>query len=148
MKPDWNAIRAEYIGGGVSQRELAAKYGVKEGTLLKRANAEGWADAREKARNKSITRIEQRVANAAADNATLAADIKRRLLQRIADTDAAFPKNTTEYKTYSKGVTTVYKLKDLTAAFRDITADITPPTDENELRRIKEILGAVESVIE
>ena len=148
MKPDWNAIRAEYIGGGVSQRKLAEKYGVSFNTLKDKANAEGWADAREKAHNNATTKAQQAVAEAAADNATLAADIKRRLLQRIADTEAAFPKHTTEYKTYSKGVTTVYKLKDLTAAFRDITADITPPTDETELRRIKEILGSVESVIE
>ena len=25
---DWNAVHAEYIGGGISQRKLAEKYGV------------------------------------------------------------------------------------------------------------------------
>ena len=107
MKPDWNAIRAEYIGGGVTQRELAAKYDIPWQTLRDKANREGWAKDRETARNRIGTESVQRTVEAAADNATLAADIKRRLLQRIADTEDAFPKNTTEYKTYSKGVTTV-----------------------------------------
>lgn len=134
MKPDWNAIRAEYIGGGVSQRELANKHGVSATTLMKKANAEGWADLRREAESRCTATAQQRTAEAAADNATLAADIKRRLLQRIADTEAAFPKNTTEYKTYSKGVTTVYKLKDLTAAYKDITGDmVTGETQDNEL---------------
>lgn len=130
MKPDWNAIRAEYIGGGVSQRELANKYNVSATTLMKKANAEGWADLRREAESKSTATAQQRTAEAAADNATLAADLKRRLLQRIADTESAFPKNTTEYKIYSKGVTTVYKLKDLTAAYKDLTADMTPTNAE------------------
>lgn len=97
---------------------------------MKKANAEGWADLRREAESKSTATAQQRTAEAAADNATLAADIKRRLLQRIADTEDAFPKNTTEYKIYSKGVTTVYKLKDLTAAYKDLTADMTPTNAE------------------
>ena len=32
---DWNAIRAEYIGGGISQRKLAKKYGVSDTTLIR-----------------------------------------------------------------------------------------------------------------
>ena len=130
MKPDWTAIRAEYIGGGVTQRELAAKYDIPWQTLRDKANREGGAKDRETARNRIGTESVQRTVEAAADNATLAADIKRRLLQRIADTEDAFPKNTTEYKTYSKGVTTVYKLKDLTAAYKDLTADMTPTNAE------------------
>lgn len=134
MKPDWNAIRAEYIGGGVSQRDLAEKYGVTYAAIRNRAEKDGWVELRDEAQRKSNAAATQRIAEASADNATLAADIKRRLLQRIADTEAAFPKNTTEYKTYSKGVTTVYKLKDLTAAYKDITGDmVTGETQDNEL---------------
>src|SRR5436853_257980 len=42
-KPDWGKLRAEYLRGGVSYRELAAKYGLCASTLEKRAKREGWA---------------------------------------------------------------------------------------------------------
>lgn len=45
-KVDWYKIRIEYETTGISQRKLAKKYKVSPGTLLKRANREGWAGAR------------------------------------------------------------------------------------------------------
>lgn len=68
-RPDWNAIRAEYIGGHISQRKLAQKYGIADGTLLQRANVEGWKALRDKAAIKSIQKAEQKTADAAASNA-------------------------------------------------------------------------------
>ena len=44
---DWNAIRAEYIGGGISQRKLAKKYGLSEAALMQKANREGWRKDRD-----------------------------------------------------------------------------------------------------
>lgn len=123
-KTDWNAIRAEYIGGGISQRKLAKKYGVAEGTLLNRANKEGWQSLRNQATIKTITEAKQKTAEAAADNATLAADIKKRLLQRISRLEQKFPMDATEIQIYDKGKRVTFKLRDLTAAFRDITEDM------------------------
>ena len=39
---DWTAIRAEYISGGIGQRKLAEKHGVKYTALRFHADSEGW----------------------------------------------------------------------------------------------------------
>lgn len=49
MAPKWESIRAEYVRGGISYRDLAAKRGVPFDTLGKRAVAEGWNDQRQQA---------------------------------------------------------------------------------------------------
>ena len=130
---DWNAIRAEYIGGGISQRKLAKKYGVSDTTLMKKANAEGWHKLREKAESKSTAQAQQKTAEAAADNAIIAAEIKRRLLMRLKRTEEKFPMDATEVRINDKGRTVVYKLRDLTGAYRDITEDMTGTSGNNDL---------------
>lgn len=90
MKVDWNALRAEYIGGGVSQRDLAKKYGVSFNTLKDKANAEGWADAREKAHNKATTKAQQKVADTAADNAVKKQRLASLLLDAAVETVEAY----------------------------------------------------------
>ena len=70
---DWNAIRAEYIGGGISQRKLAKKYGIAEGTMLQRANVEGWKALRNQAEIKSITNTQQKTADAMATHSSVLA---------------------------------------------------------------------------
>lgn len=123
-KTDWNAIRAEYIGGGISQRKLAKKYGVSETTLMKKANTEGWHEMRSNADSKSAALAQQRTANAAADNATIAADLKRRLLMRMSRLEQKFPIDATEIQINDKGKKVTYRLRDLTASFKDITEDM------------------------
>ena len=54
---DWNPIRAEYIGGGISQRKLAKKYNLSETTLMKKANAEGWHQLRKRITEVNLKRI-------------------------------------------------------------------------------------------
>ena len=129
---DWNAIRAEYIGGGISQRKLAEKHGVPVGTLLDRASREGWAQERKNVYNKSITTSIQNIAEAAADNATIAQDIKRKLLMRLARTADKFPTDATEVKTREGKMYVTYKLKDLTAAYKELTADDAQPEKVDE----------------
>ncbi len=43
---DWEKLKAEYLQGGISYRQLSAKYGVPFGTLRKKAKADGWAQSR------------------------------------------------------------------------------------------------------
>lgn len=92
--------------------------------MLDRANKEGWQALRNQATIKTITRSEQKTAEAAAENATIAADIKRRLLLRISRLEQKFPLDATEIKINDKGKQVTYKLKDLTASFRDVTDDM------------------------
>ena len=128
IKHDWNRIRTEYISSGISQRKLADKYGIPYGTLLKRAHAEAWATARKEASKKAVKKAAQKTANAAADNATIAADIKRKglmLLSRIFDEYAEV--TSTEHRDYDaagKNLTDIKRLRDLTAAYRDLTGDM------------------------
>lgn len=43
-QPNWDAIRAEYLKGGISYRSLASKHRVNPSTLEKRAKRESWAE--------------------------------------------------------------------------------------------------------
>ena len=132
---DWNAIRAEYIAGGIGQRKLAQKYGVSEHTLIGHARAESWAADRERARNEAATKALQKVAESAASNAVIAQRIREKLLRRLEKEIDALPdsigtnkrKAVTEYEydgkrpKKTKDLATEYKLRDLTAAWKDLT---------------------------
>lgn len=129
---DWNPIRAEYIGGGISQRKLAKKYNLSETTLMKKANAEGWHQLRTKAESKSTAQAQQKTAEAAADNAVIAADIKKRLLLRLKRIEEKYPFDATEIRTHEGKSTVTFRIRDLTAAYKDLTDDIQSiGTDKN-----------------
>lgn len=122
---DWHAIRAEYIAGGVSQRELAEKYDLSFSTIQKKCQRENWTKAREEAKIKIAENVVQKTADAAADNATIAANIKRKgllMLERLFDD---FARHTaTEHRESADGVTDIKRLRDLTAAYKDLTEDM------------------------
>ena len=129
---DWNAIRAEYIGGGISQRKLAAKHGIPVDKLLRIANREHWKDDREKAKNKSATKAQQKTADAASENAIIAADIKKRLLLRLQRIEEKYPLDATEIRTRQGNSTAIFRIRDLTAAYKDLTDDLPKQkTDTN-----------------
>ena len=68
-RKNWTKIKTEYVTGNISQRELAAKYGIPYSTLRDRANAEKWAVEREYSRSKIVAKAVQTAADAAASNA-------------------------------------------------------------------------------
>lgn len=134
----WHKIRAEYIQG-VSQVKLAKKYGVSRTTVAEHCRREGWTQARRRAQaeieQKVTQKTAEKTAEAVASNATLAENIKRKLLQRLDRILDTFPEDdATEVQKYSKSKRRIYKLKDLTAMYKDLTSDMTQ-TDEagNEL---------------
>lgn len=110
---------------------------------MKKANAEGWAALREKADSKSAAIAQQKTAEAAADNATLAQDIKHRLLERLKRTEAKFPVDATEVRQQKDGKTLVYKLRDLTAAYKDLTDDM-PKVEGDKNAPIYELLDKLD----
>lgn len=129
---DWNAIRAEYIGGGTSYRKLVAKYGVSFMILKTRAKKENWTGLREQAEHKARTEATQKTAEAAAENATIAADMKKRLLLRLSRIEQKYPFDATEIRTHEGKSTVIFRIRDLTAAFKDLTEDIQGVTvDKN-----------------
>lgn len=126
----WHRIRAEYIGG-ISQTKLAKKYHISRDTIAKKCRLEQWTDARNAAKAEIAQKILQKTADAAADNATLAAGIKRKLLQRLDRILDTFPEDdATEVQKYDRQQRKVYKLKDLTAMYKDLTGDIAQQDGE------------------
>ena len=148
-KTDWNAIKAEYIGGGISQRELAEKHGVSPDYLMQKANKEHWKQDRDEAIKKGLAKSQQKAADAIAESSTIAARIRAKLLAKLEKEIDALPdligsetRNSiieNEYATNKKGnaigtkptkakeISKAYKLRDLTAAFKDLTADMQMP---------------------
>ena len=123
-KVDWHRVKGEYIAGGISQRDLAKKHKIPWSTLQKRAAREGWTAQRTDACAIVVEKVVQETAQKKADNATLAADIKRKgliILDSLFDDFAAV--RATEHRESKDGITDIKRLRDLTQAFRDLTDD-------------------------
>ena len=135
---DWVAIRAEYIAGGISLRKIAKKYGVSYGTLGRKANAEKWASEKHEADINSLSDAYQKKADAVVNNAVIAMRIRQKLLDRLEKEINALPehigtnyhtnKSDIEYgagkgnrPTKQKDTHIEYRLRDLTAAWKDLT---------------------------
>ena len=82
---DWTAARDEYIQGGVTYRQLAAKYNVPLRTLGKRAKAEDWVGLRQQVIDKSATLAADAAAQAKADMATRIYDSAGLMLDKVLD---------------------------------------------------------------
>lgn len=92
-KPDWNAIKAEYIGGGISQQELAEKHGIPYPTLRDRAHEEKWTESRRNARIKSVKKAEDKTADAAAANAVKLEKARAMAIEWVIKSLEQMPKN-------------------------------------------------------
>lgn len=133
-RPDWNAIRAEYIGGATSYRKLAEKYQVSFTVLKTRAKKEDWPGLRTQAEHKAATEATHKVAEASATNAIIAEDIKHKLLLRLKRIEEKYPLDATEVRTRVGNSTAIYRIRDLTAAYKELTEDMqTGNKANNEL---------------
>ena len=116
---------------------------------MKRANVEGWNDLRKQAVSKSVQKAQQKTAEAISDNAAIAQRIKAKLLKKLekeidalpekigsesSGTNMLFGKDEKGNKT-RKITSQTYKLRDLTAAYKDLTDDMNL-TNETEPVRI------------
>ena len=113
---------------------------------MQKAHKEHWRRDRDEAVKKGLEKSQQKAASVMADNSTIAARIRTKLLQKLEREIDALPdligsetRNTileNEYLTNDKGkaignkplrakeASKAYKLRDLTAAFKDLTADM------------------------
>lgn len=92
---------------------------------MQKANREGWKKDRDKAVSKGIAKSQQKSADAIANNAKLAADIKKRLLLRLQRIEEKYPLDATEVRTKKGDSMAIFRLRDLTAAYKDLTEDLT-----------------------
>ena len=146
---NWAAIQAEYIGGNIGQVPLAKKHGVTVNALKKRAVADGWYGLKLRARAESGLKAVRKTAEAASDNALTAARIKAKLLARLEKLTDVVLEATEEREYDGPNLVAINRLRDLTAAYKDLTGDL-PKGDASEgaLQQAREILGGVDSVIE
>lgn len=63
----WDKIRAEYIAGGVSVRELAEKYQISADKIKKRSAKEKWTDERRKVRTNYAQKVRDKIVQKRAD---------------------------------------------------------------------------------
>lgn len=82
---DWKKMKAEYIAGDISYRELAKKYCVPFGTLRKVAAREQWAQKRAQARAKADTILIDKVGAAEGKKASDIIDVADKLLDKITE---------------------------------------------------------------
>lgn len=64
---DLTELRAEYITGNLSLREIARKYGIPERTVQDTSGREGWVRERREYRQSVVDRVKNTAAAAAAD---------------------------------------------------------------------------------
>ena len=136
---DWNAIRAEYIGGDTSYRLLAEKYGLSKDAIARKAQKQHWEKDRATARDMGATASIQKTAEAVADNAIIATDLKKRLLLRLGRIEEKYPMDATEVKVRDGNKWATYRIRDLTAAYKDLTEDM-PMHDGDKNTPIYELL--------
>ena len=127
-RTDWNAIRAEYIAGNISQRKLAKKHGVSEGTLMLKANKEGWKKLRDDAESKAITRTKQKTADAVASNAVKLERAKGLAIDRLIKALEQMPEKsgTHSRQTITEGgkrMTVDYDLIDIVVSLEKLTRE-------------------------
>ena len=104
-----------------------------------RAQVENWVKEREIAEHNVNTLSAQKTAEAAADNAIIAADLKKRLLLRLKRIEEKYPFDATEVRTHEGKSTVTFRIKDLTAAYRDLTDDM-PKTETDKNGPIYELI--------
>ena len=131
---DWNAVRADYIAGGQSYRSLAEKYDISKDSIARKAKAGKWETERDKVSDRAATKIIQKTADAVADNAVIAERVKKRLLLRLERIEQKYPLDATEVRTKQGNSMAIYRIRDLTGAYKDLTDDMQTGSDAaNEL---------------
>lgn len=102
----WSKIRADYIAGGISHRELSKKYGVGLTQIAKHSREEGWVKLREQKRLKYDAKVVDLVASREAKQANELCRVAEKLLRKV--------------DMLGDLITTPRDLRDLTAAVKDI----------------------------
>lgn len=119
---------------------------------MQKANREKWKQDRDKAVSMASAKIQQKAANAISDNAAIAQRIKEKLLRKLEKEIDSLPesmgsetRNSMVEKSNEKGTrrlkeaTKAYKLRDLTAAYKDLTDDMNLNTNTEPVRIIIDV---------
>ena len=83
MKTPWAKIRAEWLKGGITQKQLAEKYKLSVKTIQNRAYKEGWKNQKRKIREKTEQEISARVVRARVTHLEKLIDANEKLLDGL-----------------------------------------------------------------
>lgn len=133
---EWRAARADYEAG-LNRKAICLKYGCSYSALNSKIDRERWGKTREKvarsAQEKKERHLAATIAKKEADNATIEADIRGTLLRKLKRIVDSLPEDATESKeTIGRNSKTV-RLRDLTAAYKDLVGDQGGEQQTNEL---------------
>lgn len=134
---DWNAIRAEYIGGGTSYRILAEKYGVSKDMIARVSKAENWAGDRDKVRDRATTKIIQKTADAVASNAAKLERAKGLAIDRLLAILERYPEDAGDaYKRFGDGTENKYSLLNIVTAIEKLDRNSTIDGADDPLTKL------------
>lgn len=141
---DWNAVKAEFMSGA-SYGILANHYGVNKSAIYRKAQKEEWVKQRERTVNAIETATIKKTAAVVSDNAAKAERIKSKLLDILERQIDLLPEkigsasyvsrfeNKKDKKTgkpYKEKSGIEFKLRDLAAMYKDLTADMPQANTE------------------
>ena len=155
---DWETARAEYLAGGIGQKELAQKYGATLSEVGRRARAEGWVSLRqqiraEKAGTENVGKAQPEEVNRDGDaekrrrtrkaqvgdreDVKVAHKTRKALLRMLERAAETIPCDATEVKTTAEdGAVKLLKLRDLTAAYKELVGDLPADREQREKPRV------------
>ncbi len=90
---DWTRIKAEYIKGGISYRELAEKHKVSYNTLAKVAAKENWNSLKQETAEKTTTKIIDMESDKQANRMKRLLDVSDKLLAAVEEAVDKFQAN-------------------------------------------------------
>lgn len=126
--------------------------------MIKKANREKWRQQKDNAYNIAAIKTQQKAASTAADAAIVASRIKLKLLQRLEREVDSLPELVGSESRQSviqnkfgengkgrvpsetKEMTKSYNLRDLTTAYKNLTADMPKQQDTSTLEKLDELL--------
>lgn len=93
LSVDWTRIKAEYIKGGISYRELAEKHKVSYNTLAKVAAKENWNSLKQETAEKITTKIIEMESEKQATRMKRLLDVSDKLLAAVEEAVDKFQAN-------------------------------------------------------
>ena len=103
MKAPWAKIRAEWLKGGITQKELADKYGLSVKTISNRASKEGWKNEKGKIREKTEEQLRERVVRARVNHLEKLIEANEKLLDGLVQMAEIISNKPREYLTDVNG---------------------------------------------
>ena len=106
---------------------------------MQRANREHWKQDRDKTLSEAKAKLQQKTADRIVENTQLAADLKRKLLLRLQRIEAKYPFDATEVRTKQGDNTVIFRIRELTAAYKDLTEDMNMNGNTEPVRIIIDV---------